>query len=142
MNCSEILDTFLIFFMRDKDMDNMDILIEYPNKKQDLPLRRPTLAIGLEEYKIVGTKTTEYCQAIARGASYCTVKVKMTLCVPKYGTGTACHTALDIVLKALGRMSNEELLTHIEVGETKYSKSLSCLAVPISVTVCNGNAYN
>ncbi len=122
----------------DPTLSDVTVTSEFPASKQDLPLQKAVISVGLEGITVTGADTDVPITAEVSPIYY---SIGLTLCVPKAKTGTECHNAVDRVLKALTPMVMEYSVTDVEVGTVKYSGALGALTVPITLRIYKGNAY-
>ncbi len=138
MHAKKLIEMICNSLTIDGSLSDIKVISEFPSVKQEVPLQKTVVSVGLEGISITGT---EVSNKVALNASPINYKIGMTLCVPKRGTGASCHDAIDRVLDALKPFICEYSVTDIKVGEMKYSSTLSALTVLITVNIYNGNAY-
>lgn len=138
MHSKKIIDAICQALISDTSLYDITVISEFPSVKQDVPLQRSVVSVGLEAIEITGTDNELPVSANASPIYY---KFGLMLCVPKAGTGTVCHDAVDRILKSLKATVSDYSVTEIKVGQMKYSSALGALTVLITVTVFNGNAY-
>ncbi len=138
MHSKGIINNLCYSLSVDEGLSDMTVTTEFPSTKQDLPLQKPIISVGLEGITVSGTEND---MPITVNASPIYYKIGLTLCVPKFSTGTECHNAVDKVVKALTPTVMEYTVTDVTVGAVKYSSALGALTVPITLRIYNGNAY-
>lgn len=119
-------------------LTDVAVVSEFSNVKQDFPLQSPIITVGTE--KIVIHADAE-SGVVSTGKSESIVTVRLSLCVPKRYTGLECSYLSDRTVEALRKLLGMYLITGIEVGNIKYSSTLSTLVSEIKITVDCGNAY-
>ena len=138
MHAKELIEMLCNSLSSNENLEDIKIISEFPSVKQEVPLQKTVVSIGLEGVSITTTKINTQILLDASPVNY---KIGMTLCVPKKGTGASCHDAVDRLLDALKPIVCEYSVTDIDVGAMKYSSTLGALTVPITVNIYNGNAY-
>ena len=138
MYCKSIINAICNALASNSALSNITVISEFPAVKQDVPLQKAVISVGLEGVEITGTDTDV---AMSVSASPVYYKFGLSLCVPKSKTGTTCHDAVDKVLTALKSFITSYKVTDITVGEMKYSGTLGALTVPITLRIYKGNAY-
>ena len=138
MHSQKLINNLCTCFLLDDTLSDITVTPEFPSVKQDLPLQKTVISIGLEGITVSGAEKGLQITAEVSPIYY---DIGLTLCVPKTKSGTECHNAVDRVLKALTPIVMEYFVTDISVGELKYSSALGALTVPITLRIYNGNAY-
>ncbi len=138
MHSKKIIDAICNNLRTDKTLTDITVISEFPAVKQDVPLQKSVVSVGLEGIDIVGTDKDI---PIAANASPIYYNFGLTLCVPKSGTGTVCHDAVDRILTSLKSTVADYTVTEISVGQMKYSSTLGALTVSITIRIYNANAY-
>ncbi len=138
MYCKQIINAIRNDLVSAGALSDISVVSEFPSVKQDVPLQKAVISVGLEGVEISGTDTDV---PISTSASPVYYQFGLTLCVPKSKTGTNCHDAVDRVLTALKSTVADYKVTNITVGSVKYSSTLGALTVPITLRIYKGNAY-
>lgn len=138
MVCKKLIDYIVSTLSANEALTDMAVITEFPSKKQDIPLKKTVVSVGLEGINVTGVEKGVSVSAEASPINY---TIGLTLCVPKSATGSVCHGAVDSILDALATFVAEYSVTDITVGQMKYSSTLGALTVPITVKIFNGNAY-
>ena len=138
MHSKGIINNLCYSLSADEGLSDVTVTAEFPSVKQDLPLQKPIISVGLEGITVSGAENNIPITAEISPIYY---SIGLTLCVPKFSTGAECHNVVDRVMKALTPTVMEYTVTDITVGAVKYSSSLGALTVPISLRIYNGNAY-
>lgn len=110
---------------------------EFPDKKQDLPLRNPIITVGVNDITIEGIEDAK----LAEGLAPSTVTVRLTVCVPKLMTGEKSCQTVDAVINSLKSMLQNYSILTIKVSNTRYSSKLSALVTNVDVKFDLGNAF-
>jgi len=110
---------------------------EFPDKKQDLPLRNPIITVGVNDITIEGIEDAK----LAEGLAPSTVTVRLTVCVPKFITGEKSCQTVDTVINSLKSMLQTYSISTIKVSNTRYSSKLSALVTDVDVKFDSGNAF-
>lgn len=110
---------------------------EFPDKKQDLPLRNPIVTVGVNDITIEGREDVK----LAEGMAPSTVTVRLTVCVPKLMTGDKCMQTVDAVINSLKSMLQNYSILTIKVSNTRYSSKLSALVTDVDVKFYYGTAF-
>ena len=111
---------------------------EFSNIKQNMPLQSPIITVGTE--RIVITADAE-AGVVSTGSSESIVTVRLSLCAPKRFTGLDCSYLSDRTVEALRKLLDMYFVIGMEIGDIKYSSTLSALVSEIKITVDYGNAY-
>ena len=133
-----ILNAVLATMMDRDEFDNISIIKEFPRERRDNPLMGAVISLGAES---VTVKKLSDKEKIEPDSSPMTIKVKLTVCVPKVLGGNYCYDVLDRIIEAMGDLVSQYKVVAIESGELKYSSSLRTLVMPVIITVDAGNAY-
>lgn len=110
---------------------------EFPDKKQDLPLRNPIVTVGVNDITIEGIEDAK----LAEGMAPSTVTVRLTVCVPKTMTGENSCKTVDAVINSLKSMLQTYSILTIKVSNTRYSSKLSALVTDVDVKFYSGTAF-
>ncbi len=110
---------------------------EFPDKKQDLPLRNPIVTVGVNDITAQGIEDAK----LAEGLAPSTVTVRLTVCVPKLMTGEKCMQMVDAVINSLKSMLQTHSILTVKVSNTRYSSKLSALITDVDVKFDSGNAF-
>lgn len=138
MHSKAIITNICYSLSSDEGLSDVTVTTEFPSQKQDLPLNKTVISVGLEGVTVSGPETDVPITADVSPIYY---GIGLTLCVPKFKTGTECHNVVDRVLKALTGTVMEYAVTDLQVGAVKYSDTLGALTVSITLRIYNGNAY-
>lgn len=138
MHCDAIIRAICHILSAEESLKNAVVCREFPSVKQDIPLTKTVISVGLEGVEVSRASGT---MAISAEQSPIYYKFGVTVCVPKRQTGEACHETIDKVLTALSAIVLNYSTTDVRVGQIKYSNTLGALTVPITLRIYNGNAY-
>ena len=138
VHCDAIIRAICHNLSSAENLENVVVCREFPNVKQDIPLTKTIISVGLEGIDI--TRGVDSL-TISADASPIYYKIGITLCVPKRQTGETCHETGDKVISALKTVVLNYSTTDVKVGQTKYSNTLGALTVPITIRIYNGNVY-
>ncbi len=138
MHCDAIIRAICNNLSAAVGIENAVVCREFPNVKQDIPLTKTVISVGLEGVEIT---CAEDRTAIAANACPIYYKFGVTVCVPKRQTGETCHETVDKVIAALKTVVLNYSTTDVKVGQLKYSNTLGALTVPITIRIFNGNVY-
>ena len=138
LHCDAIIRAICHILSADEGLQTAIVCREFPNVKQDIPLTKTVISVGLEGIEI---KTLEGPDVIGANASPIYYNFGVTVCVPKRQTGENCHETIDKVMNALSAIVLNYSTTEVKVGQLKYSNTLGALTVPITLRIYNGNVY-
>lgn len=138
VHCDAIIRAICHMLTADEGLKNAVVCREFPNVKQDIPLTKTIISVGLEGIEIT---CAENYTTIHANESPIYYKIGVTVCVPKRQTGETCHETVDKVIAALKAVVMNYSTTDVKVGQLKYSSALGALTVPITVRIFNGNVY-
>lgn len=138
MHCDAVIRAICHILSADDGLKNAVVCREFPNVKQDIPLTKTVISVGLEGIEISCALGTNVISAEQSPIYY---KFGVTVCVPKRQTGESCHETIDKVMNALSAIVLNYSTTDVKVGQIKYSSTLGALTVPITIRIYNGNAY-
>ncbi|MBE6799547.1 MAG: hypothetical protein E7525_07255 [Ruminococcaceae bacterium] len=133
-----IMNAVLATMAGKKTFEDIAIIKEFPRERRDNPLGGVVISLGAES---ISVKKLSDKNGIEAAASPMTVKVKLTVCVPKSYGGNHCYDVLDRIIEALGELITTYNVASIESGELKYSSTLRALVLPVTVTIDAGNVY-
>lgn len=135
---SKLIDAVVAKLSGYSALKNVTIVNEFPAIKRDIPLSQPTVSVGVDRLSVA---LAEGYTKLAIDASPATVRIKLTVCVPKSMTGLDCYGILDGIVAAFNDLALFFNIIGIESGELKYSSSLGVLVLPLTVTFDAGNAF-
>lgn len=105
-------------------LPDVNVLPEFPDGEQTTPLTVPTITVGVGKINVVSEPEVEY---ITVSSSVCTLKIRLTLCMPKTYTGQQCHDLINRTVLSLGRLTVTNNMTDIYFRGIVYSSALSAL---------------
>lgn len=136
--CSKTVDAVFNALSSSALLADAKVIKDFPSVKQDMPLLVPIVSVGLGGASVLsGDETPILSKDNASG----TVNVKINICSPKSKTGSEIISLLDRVLSALSSVFSSLKAQIVDIEEIKYSSSLGCLLIPLSLKITDSNPF-
>ncbi len=114
------------------------VITEFPERWQDLPLRGPTILVGVHR---ISVESGNDAKNISEGNSPAKVTVRMCVCVPKTSNGLACSEIVDKVVIGMWALIRRHTICDIKAGKITYNPTLLALNAQVDVTFNEGNIF-
>ncbi len=132
--CSKTVEAVFNALSSNALLSDAKVIRDFPSIKQDMPLEVPIVSVGLGGASLQpGGEAAILSNDNALG----TVEVKISICSPKSKAGNEAISLLDRVLSALSSVLSSVEAQIVDIEEIKYSSSLGCLLIPLSLKITN-----
>ncbi len=132
--CSKTVEAVFNALSSSALLADAKVIKDFPGIKQDMPLQIPVVSVGLKGATVLsGDETPTLSKDNANG----TVEVKISICSPKGKAGSEIINLLDRVLSALSSVLSNVKAQIVDIEEIKYSSTLGCLLIPLSLKITN-----
>lgn len=137
--CSKTVEAVFNALSSNALLSDAKVIRDFPSIKQDMPLEVPIVSVGLGGASL---QSSDEAAILSKDNALGTVEVKISICSPKSKAGSEAISLLDRVLSALSSVLSSVKAQIVDIEEIKYSTSLGCLLIPLSLKVTNINPFS